>query len=165
MRSVDNAIVDDLMKAWFWYLTCNLYVANLNVSVVRRYGWYSGWLTKWQLHIYDKPLGATYGSQNMDTQLIGNLFWGLQNNSLDIFVLKYIEKVNNYWLFQQHIWIFIALQPSRDAILSLLKGIRNVTPSPPCMFYLFLSLMEPIVLYGQEFHAFVFWIVIAFYYE
>ena len=39
---------------------------------------------------------------------------------------------------------------ARGAIFSLLKRIRNVTPLPPqCMFYLFQSLVEPILLYGS----------------
>ena len=40
---------------------------------------------------------------------------------------------------------------ARGAIFSLLKRTRNVTPLPPqCMFYLFQSLIEPILLYGSD---------------
>ena len=40
---------------------------------------------------------------------------------------------------------------ARGAIFSLLKRIRNVTPLPPqCMFYLFQSLIEPILLNGSD---------------
>ena len=40
---------------------------------------------------------------------------------------------------------------TRGAIFNLLKRIPNVTPLPPqCMFYLFHSLDEPILLYGSD---------------
>ena len=40
---------------------------------------------------------------------------------------------------------------ARGAIFSLLKRVRNVSPLPPqCMFYLFQSMVEPILLYGSD---------------
>ena len=54
-----------------------------------------------------------------------------------------------YFTTSNNQWIPIILLCC--AIFSLLKRIRNVTPLPPqCMFYLFQSLVEPILLYGSD---------------